>query len=111
VAPCYPLLNHASPGLCAGRKEAHRAAARPPSFPACCSEPAFLCKAALGLQDRTVKLWDLSCGQMWAVFAEHTREVNDVVFCSNGHYLVSASAANAVWWVKRGEVLVWKAPP
>jgi len=66
---------------------------------------------ALGLQDRTVKLWDLSCGQLRAVFAGHTREVNDVVFCPNGHYLVSASAANAAWWVKRGEVLVWKAPP
>jgi len=66
---------------------------------------------ALGLQDRTVKLWDISCGQLRAVFAGHTREVNDVVFCPNGHYLVSASAANAAWWVKRGEVLVWKAPP
>ena len=64
---------------------------------------------ALGCQDRTVKLWDVASRQLRAVLSGHTREVNAVAFSADGRYLVSASAANAVWWVKGGEIKVWKA--
>jgi WD40 repeat protein len=64
---------------------------------------------AVGCQDRTVRLWDISSGQLRAVLPGHTREVNAVTFSSDGRILISASGANASWWVKGGEVMVWKA--
>jgi WD40 repeat protein len=64
---------------------------------------------ALGCQDRTVKLWDVRSGQLRAVLSGHTREVNAVAFSSDGRLLVSAAAANASWWVKGGEIKIWKA--
>jgi hypothetical protein len=51
----------------------------------------------------------MASGQLRAVLGLHTREVNGVTFSSDGRFLISASAANASWWVKGGEIKVWKA--
>ena len=64
---------------------------------------------ALGCQDRTIKLWDLRSRQLRGILGGHTREIHCLSFCPGGDCLLSGSTADSNWWVKGGEIKIWKA--
>jgi WD40 repeat protein len=63
---------------------------------------------AIACDDHTVKLWDLSTGQVRAVLGGHTRRVWSVAFAPDGKTIASAAGD----WHRAeepGEVIVWDA--
>jgi WD40 repeat protein len=51
---------------------------------------------ALGREDGTIKLWDVSKGKEFATLSGHTDLVSSLAFSANGHLLASGSRDKTV---------------